>query len=103
MRLWRSASFVADRLPLVEGRQLAIDPILSSDDPRTIQRAVLAGECLGYLPAMPSLADPALKRLFPDRITGVATLRLTVPRILADVPRVARFVELGSNLPPPSP
>lgn len=69
-----------------------------SEDPRLIQRAVIAGECLGYLPAMPKLDDPALELLFADQIAGIATLRLTVPRSLADLPRVARFVELGAGL-----
>lgn len=95
---WAAAGRSSDVLPLRDGRQLPIDPILVSDDPRFIQRAVVAGECLGYLPAMPKLDDPALKLLFEDQIAGIATLRLTVPRILADLPRVARFLEFGAGI-----
>lgn len=85
-------------LPLRDGRQLSIEPVVVSDDPVHVQRAVVAGTCLGYLPAMPCLDDPALKLLFPDHVAGLAALRLTVPGILADVPRVARFLELAGSL-----
>ena len=44
----------------------------------------------------------AKARVSADRIAGIAALRLSVPRILADLPRVARFLELSAALTPAS-
>lgn len=102
LAVWCGPEQAPERLRLRDGRPLPIAPILVSNDPRTIQQAVSAGEALGVLPAMPSLDDPTLKPLFTESIAGTATLRLSVPEILSDLPRVARFLELSASLHPRS-
>lgn len=100
LAVWRGPEQAPEQLGLRDGRPLPISPSLVSDDPRTIQQAVCDGDVLGVLPAMPSLDDPTLKPLFTESITGTATLRLSVPEILSDLPRVARFLELSATLHP---
>ena len=100
LAVWRGPEQASEQLRLRDGRPLPIAPILVSDDPRTIQRAVTDGDVLGVLPAMPSLDDPSLKPLFTESIAGTATLRLSVPEILSDLPRVVRFLELSATLHP---
>ncbi|MCR9093830.1 MAG: LysR family transcriptional regulator [bacterium] len=100
LAVWRGPEQAPEELRLREGRPLPIAPILVSDDPRAIQRAVSDGDVLGVLPAMPSLDDPSLKPLFTESIAGTATLRLSVPEVLSDLPRVARFLELSATLHP---
>lgn len=95
---WRVPGRPIEVIPLRDGQQLGFTPCLTSDDPLQIHRAVVAGDCIGYVPALPQLADPALKTLFPDQIAGSVTARLAVPNILADIPRVQRFLELTSSI-----
>ena len=92
--VWRIPGRSTDSLPLRSGTPFAIEPHLISDDPIQLQRRVLAGDCLAYLPALPFVIDPALKVLFADEIVGSVRQTLYVPNALADVPRVARFLEL---------
>ena len=92
--VWRLPDRPVDQLPLRAGRALAVEPAIVGDDPMRIQAAVGRGDCIGYLPALPALDDPALKVLFVDTVGGEIQSRLFVPNVLADLPRVARFVEL---------
>lgn len=92
--LWRVANHPIDRLPLHDGRQLVIQPRFVSDDPARVFQTVIDGRCIGYLPDLPSLDDPALKPLFPDVVAGRVRQHLVVPDILADLPRVQRFLEI---------
>lgn len=92
--VWRLSGRPVDAIPLRSGAMLRVEPRLVCDDPARLQRSVIAGDCIGYLPAMSQLIDPGLKVLFAQEIAGSVCQRLFVPRVLADVPRVARLVEL---------
>jgi hypothetical protein len=54
----------------------------------------VAGDFIAYLPELPVLADPSLKILFEDEVTGTVRERLAIPNVLADLPRIQQFVEL---------
>lgn len=45
--VWRVSDRPTEVLPLRNGRQIAITPYLTSDDPLQIYRAVVAGDCIG--------------------------------------------------------
>jgi len=97
LAVWRHPDRPTDALPLRDGRQFAIDPCLVSDDAADIHRAVAAGDCIGYLPALPKLVDPAFKILFEDEVSGAVQQRLIIPNILADLPRIVRFLEICAS------
>ena len=102
--VWRVCDRPADQLPLRDGRAIPIVPVLASDDPMPVAAAVGRGDCIGYLPALPQLDDPALRVLFADSVAGRIQSRLSIPDVLADLPRVARFVELcAAALEAPAP
>lgn len=98
--IWRASGRVPGRIALRDGRDLQVEPVLVSDDPVLLHQMVVAGDCIAYLPELPNLADPSLKTLFDDQITGTVRLHLVVPDILADLPRVQRFVELTQQTTP---
>jgi DNA-binding transcriptional LysR family regulator len=100
--IWRIAGRPRDSIPLRSGAALSVEPRLISDDPVALQEGVRAGDCIGYLPALPRLEDPALKVLFEDEVGGTVRQSLYVPHALADVPRVASFVELCRGPDPSS-
>ncbi len=93
--LWRVPDRSVERIPLRSGRLLALEPTLISSDPMGLHEMVVRGECIGYLPALPQLDDPALKTLFAQEIAGTVHEWLAVPRVHADVPRVRQFVEIS--------
>jgi len=98
LAVWRVPGRSIDSLPLRDGREQAIAPRLISDDPLHIHRAVAAGDCIGYLPVLPQLNDPALKSLLSDQVVGAIRPRLIVPNILSDVPRVDRFLAVAAEV-----
>ena len=91
---WRNPGRPVDRIPLRVGPHLEIKPQLISVEPRVLQQRVLADDCIGYLPALPSLDDPALEVLFADQVCETVHQSLAVPDLLADLPRVRHFVDL---------
>ena len=101
LALWRAPTRPTDRLPLRSGGSLAVAPVLESEDPRHVLAEVAAGRCIGFLPDLPALNDPSWKGVLPDGIAGRIGLRLVVPDVVADRPRVERFVALCTT--PPSP
>jgi len=101
--VWRAPDRPAERIPLRSGRLFEFEPDLISAEPAELQRRVVAGECIGYLPALPQLDDPALRVLFENEVSGTVHTRLVVPDVLADVPRVKRFVELSRSMSAHSP
>lgn len=100
--MWRSTGRPAGRIPLRDGRSLAIEPIFVSDEPALVHTLAVSGDCVAYLPDLPNLPDPALKTLFDDRVAGSVRERLVIPDVLADVPRVRQFVELTQLTVPAS-
>lgn len=98
--MWRSSGRTPDRIPLLDGRALEIEPFFVSDEPMMIHRMTVAGDCIAYLPELPVLSDPSLKTLFGDQVSGSVRERLVFPNVLADVPRVQRFVELTQQSSP---
>ena len=100
LAVWRVPGQSPETLPLRDGRQQPIAPRLISDDPLHIHRAVTSGDCIGYLPALPQLNDPALKSLLSEEVVGAICPRLTVPNILSDLPRVDRFLAVAEELSP---
>jgi DNA-binding transcriptional LysR family regulator len=94
LAIWRRPDEPDDHLPLRDGRRLPVGVRLTSRDPRPLFRLTVDGECIAYLPALPSLDDPALVALFVDDVTGAASQQLVIPDIFADLPRVQRFVAL---------
>jgi len=101
--VWRVPDRPPERLPLRSGRLFEFEPNLISVEPAELHRMVVASECIGYLPALPQLADPALKVLFAEEVAGTVHTTLVVPDVLAEVPRVMRFVEMSQLLVADSP
>ncbi len=92
--MWRSPERPDGILSLKNGGSLRLTPKFVTDDPSLLFRMAVAGDFIAYLPELPVLADPSLKILFEDEVTGTVRERLAIPNVLADLPRIQQFVEL---------
>lgn len=54
----------------------------------------LWGDLSAHRPALPKIVDPAFKILFEDEVSGAVQQRLAIPHVLADLPRIVRFLEI---------
>ncbi|MCA9501780.1 MAG: LysR family transcriptional regulator [Spirochaetaceae bacterium] len=100
LAIWRTHGRDADRLLLCDGRSLRVTPVFVSDEPRLVHRVALSGDAIAYLPALPDLIDPALESLLADELAGFVRETLVIPDVLADLPRVQRFVDLTRSAAP---
>jgi DNA-binding transcriptional LysR family regulator len=78
-------------LPLRGGKAVNVHPTLVADDPTVVTRFARDGDCIAYVPDLPSLRDRTLERVLEDDLVAVAREHLVVPAVLADVPRVREF------------
>ena len=95
--MWRSADRLDGELPLKGGECLRLIPKLVTDDPALLYRLAIEGDFIAYLPELPALANPSLTILFAGEVAGTLRMRLAIPNILADLPRVQQFVELAEQ------
>ena len=92
--MWRSRGTCSGEIALRGGQSLLLSPIMVTDEPGLLCRMAVEGECIAYAPEFPGLTDPSLKMIFAEEIVGSVHARLAIPDVLADLPRIQRFVEL---------
>ncbi len=95
--MWRSLGRARGELPLQNGQRLRLTPQFVTDEPTLLSRMAIEGDYIVYMPEFPAFIDPALKTLFADEVVGKVEARLTIPNVLADLPRIQQFVELAQR------
>jgi len=95
--MWRPAMRPYGHLPLKGGASLQLVPKFVTDEPTLLFKMAVEGDFIVYLPELPGLVDPSLRILFADEVVGSVRERIAIPNVLADLPRVQRFVELAEQ------
>lgn len=63
----------------------------------SVSKVWLWGNLSAHRLALPKRVDPAFKILFEDEVSGAVQPRLVIPNILADLPRIVRFLEICAS------
>lgn len=102
---WQAPREDATRWRTRDGRLLAVQPILIASDVHLVRNACAAGLGIAYTPdgMLPELTGAApLVPVLPDLFTSELTVRISVPRALADVPKIRLIIERVSAFVEPS-
>ncbi|MEM1030331.1 MAG: LysR family transcriptional regulator [Myxococcota bacterium] len=92
---WKHPDHPHDRWPLLEGGTFPVTPRLAHIDNHLLMRLAAAGHGIALFPET-DVDDPAaaaLEPVLPDVVGRVVKASYSVPRMLADTPRVKKVIE----------
>lgn len=92
---WRGPGRDAIHLPLLEGGRVAISPALVSADIHHVRECAVRGLGIAYVPdgQIPSHDRVELVPVLERVVGRMRTLRMVVPRAIADVPKIRAIVD----------
>lgn len=91
-----------DHLELRDGGKLFVDPVLATNDERSLRDHAHRGEALAYMP-VPPFADPdfpGLQVVLGDQVGAPLSVRVYTSRALRNVPRVRAILDALAELLP---
>jgi DNA-binding transcriptional LysR family regulator len=89
--VWQTPGERRDRLPLLSGGYVEVNPALVTTDGAGLRYAALRGVGLVYAPELADDPEDARYSVVPvlrDVVGGTAVLRVSVPSFLAEIPKV---------------
>lgn len=99
---WDGPESSGTHWPLLDGRELRVEPKVRVADVHVLRHLAAAGQGIALLPDAqlpdPDLPPGALETVLPDVVGREATMMLSVPAVLADVPRIKVFVDLAHEV-----
>lgn len=95
---WSAPGRPVDRWPALDERTFGVRPIVVSPDIHALRYLAAAGQGIALVPDAevpdPALREDALEIVLEDRVGAATSLCLSIPKVLEDVPRVRRLLEL---------
>ncbi len=99
---WDGPGVSRSHWPLLDGRELRVNPVAIHADVHVLRHAAAAGLGIALLPdgmvPDPDLPVGALVPVLPKLVGCQVQLMLSVPAVLADVPRIKFFIDLAREL-----
>jgi DNA-binding transcriptional LysR family regulator len=94
--VWQSPGESRNRLPLLGGGYVEVEPALVSTDASAVRYAALRGVGIAYTPDLIDDPDDARYSVIPvlaDKVGGACALRVSVPAFLAEIPKVRVVID----------
>lgn len=93
--LWRAPVGVPNRIPLLAGGTIDVEPMLVSADIHHVRECVTAGLGIAFIPEgnIVRPGEEATVTVLPKIVGRSRGLRLVVPRTLAEIPKIRGVVE----------
>jgi DNA-binding transcriptional LysR family regulator len=94
---WQAPGEDAHQWPLLTGKTFRVDPVLIGTDIHLMRQGALAGLGIALVPdammADPGFPPDALAPVLPDVVGRERGLRLTVPEMIAEVPKIKMVLD----------
>lgn len=95
---WQAPGEDARLWPTLSGSRFVVEPSVIATDIHLIRQCVIAGQGIGLVPDAripdPGLAPGTLVTVLPDIVGRERHLRMLVPRILAETPKIKALLDL---------